>query len=84
MSERPDDASNTSRTSALFLLQLKEGKGLSQTAVNTVVEGCERLLDESLQRVRKGVIDKLQKAELSNIIPEIEEVFQSHPKPTPK
>ena len=69
------------RTSGLFLLELKEGKGLSQVAVNSVVDGCERILDESFQHVRKDIVDKLQKAELRDVIPDIEEIFQNRTKP---
>ena len=69
------------RSNALFLLQLKEGKGLSQVAVDTVVEGCERIVDESVQQARKDVLEELKKADLGSIIPTLESVFQSQTAP---
>ena len=51
----PLSSSDIRRNSARFLLQLREGKGLSQVAVDAVVEGCEKIVNECLHCVHVDV-----------------------------
>ena len=48
--------------SAKFILKLKEGRSMSQTSVNDVVEGCQLLFDHTLTRVRAGVKERLSRS----------------------
>ena len=49
-------------SSGLFLLELKESKGLSQVALDTVVEGCERLVEQCCKKIEQQICMKLQEA----------------------
>ena len=60
--EAPSTTSDIRQNSARFLLQLKEAKGLSQTAVDTVVEGCQQLVDECLRNVHMDIKNKIHDA----------------------
>ena len=47
------------KRSALFILHLKEVKGLSETAIQTVVSGNEDMLQYSIRRIEAGVYERL-------------------------
>ena len=64
----PSTTSDIRQNSATFLLQLKEAKGLSQIAVDTVVEGCQQLVDECLRNVHMDIKNKIQDAEQLEMI----------------
>ena len=51
----PSTSSDIRQNSARFLLQLREGKGLSQVAVDAVVEGCEKVVNECLHRIHMDI-----------------------------
>ena len=53
------DADQQKRTSALFLLKLKETRQLSQTAVDDVVEGCRSVFSHTISRLHNSVRAKL-------------------------
>ncbi len=55
-------------SSARFLLQLREGKGLSQVAVDTVVEGCEKVVNECLHHVHMDIKSSIQDPEKLEMI----------------
>ena len=50
------------RSSALFILKLKEKKHLTQVAIDEIVEGSCALFQQSVQRVQAGVNEKLAHA----------------------
>ena len=54
-----DDAEWQQRASALFLLKLKEGRRLSQVALDDVVAECRTLFQQTIERVKTRVTDKL-------------------------
>ena len=66
------------KNSARFLLQLREAKGLSQVAIDTVVDGCEELISECLRNVQMDIENKIEDPEQLNII---EDAFQQCTKP---
>ena len=70
--------SDVRKNSALFLLQLREAKGLSQVAVDAVVEGCHSLVDECLQNVQMDIKGKIKDNEQVRII---EDSFEHCPRP---
>lgn len=47
------------KSSALFLLKLKETRQLSQAAINDVVEGTRMVFSQTVQRLHSGVRAKL-------------------------
>lgn len=53
------DVDQVWRSSALFLLKLKEHRRVSQVAVNDVVEGCKALYSQTVSRVQAGVRARL-------------------------
>ena len=70
----PLTSSDIRQNSARFLLQLREGKGLSQVAVDTVVEGCEKVISECLHHVHTDIKSKTQNTEQLKII---DDAFQN-------
>ena len=48
-----------SKQSALFLLRLKEGRCLSQVAVNEVVSACQELFKHTVGHIQAGVRERL-------------------------
>ena len=53
------DAEVQRKPRALFLLRLKEGRCLSQVAVNEVVSACQELFKHTVSRVQAGVRERL-------------------------
>lgn len=49
------------RSSALFLLKLKEKRRLTQTAIDDVVEGARLLFSQTAQRIRARINEELAK-----------------------
>lgn len=47
------------RSSALFLLKLKEQRRMSQVAIDDIVDGCKSLFCQTIFRVQAGVSAKL-------------------------
>ena len=64
----PSTTSDIRHNSARFLLQLKEAKGLSQIAVDTVGEGCQQLVDDCLRNVHMDIKNKILDAEQLEMI----------------
>lgn len=62
----------------MFLLNLREGKGLSQTAVNTVVSGCQDIFTHCLELLQTKIHENNQH---SNVLPDMDEVFADLEKP---
>lgn len=58
------DAEQVTRSSALFLLKLKEQRRISQVAINDIVEGSQAMLSRSISRVEAGVKAKLAESGL--------------------
>ena len=70
------------RSSGLFLLELKESKGLSQVALDTVVEGCERLVEQCCKKIEQQICMKLQEApNACDGLPIVKDTFDSYEKP---
>lgn len=55
------DVESQRRSSALFLLKLKEKRRLTQTAIDDVVEGARLLFSQTAQRIRAGINEELAK-----------------------
>ncbi len=73
-----NDAEVQKKESALFLLHLKEGKGLSQSAVNEVVIASQKLFKHTMGRVKAGVKDCLSKnGLLSSDIVGLDNIFEN-------
>ena len=53
------DISEQQKKSALFILYLKEVKGLSETAIQSVIAGYENMLHYSVSRIAAGVYERL-------------------------
>jgi hypothetical protein len=49
------DVESQRRTSALFLLKLKEHRRVTQTAIDDVVEGYQNLFQETIQTLHSGI-----------------------------
>ena len=49
-------------------MQLREAKGLSQVAVDTVVEGCHSLVDECLRSIQMDIKGKIEDSEQLRVI----------------
>ena len=72
------DGQAQKRESALFLLHLKEEKGLSQSAINEVVIASQKLFKHTISRVEAGVEDCLSKeAFLLSDIPGLSALFSN-------
>ena len=56
------DAYEQKKESALFLMQLKEERLLTQAAVNDVVSGCKKVFEYSVCHLKAGVSQTLSKA----------------------
>ncbi len=77
------DIKTQRRTSALFILKLKETRRLSQAAIDDVVEGYRGLFDLTVQRMRCGVnacladagIDPTDVSRIGNVFTEIVNPF---------
>ena len=70
------------RSSALFLLKLKEHRRISQVAIDDIVEDWDGLFSHSVQRLHARVREKLASAgiEISSI-DGLQEVFEEVPSP---
>ena len=53
------DVEHIRRSSALFLLKLKEKRRITQVAIDDIVEGCQGLFSQTLDRVQASVKAKL-------------------------
>ena len=56
------DVMQVRRSSALFILKLKEQRRVSQVAVDDIVESCKSLFSQTIVRVQAGVRAKLAEA----------------------
>lgn len=64
------------RSSALFLLKLKEHRRISQTAVDDVVEGCQTLFQQTIQTVQAGVRARLAESGIDpDVVAGLNETF---------
>ena len=69
------DAETQQRSSALFLLKLKEKRCLIQTTIDDIVESSQLLFAQSIEHIQAGVEDKL--AEEGVQVHGLETVFKS-------
>lgn len=67
------DAENQRKTSALYLMKLKEIHRLSQTAIDDIVEGSQTVFNHVIHRLHAGVRSKL--AEIGVDETKLDEVF---------
>jgi hypothetical protein len=71
------DAEEVQRSSALFILKLKEKFHVSQVAIDAVVEGSRMLFAQVLQRVKAGVRAKLAQVGLDAETIGLEDVYKN-------
>lgn len=76
--EEASSESHVRKNSARFLLHLREAKGLSQVAVDTVVEGCHDLIGECLRKLQMDIKSKIEESEQLNMI---DDAFQHCTRP---
>lgn len=57
-----DHIQSQKKVSGLFILQLRERRCLSQVAVDDVVQGCERIVEQTLQHAKASVKRMLTEA----------------------
>lgn len=73
-----EDYVQQQKRSALFLLNLKEVKGLSQSAVNSVVGGCQELFQHSVGRIQAGVSERLSRQGIDfSDVPDLDDFFRA-------
>ena len=66
----------------LFLLDLKEGRSLSQAALTDVITGCERMVKETVERLKAGVSHQLSSAGIDpSSVPSLEDLFSQSESP---
>ena len=65
------------KRSALFILHLKEVKGLSETAIQTVVSGFEDMLQYTVRRIEAGVYERLSQNAILPQDLELNEFFEN-------
>lgn len=53
------DAVHQKRTSALFIMKLKETRQMSQAAIDDVLDGCKTVFSHTTQRLQSGVRSRL-------------------------
>ena len=74
--------SDIKKSSAHFLLELREGRGLSQVAIDSVVVGCERILDASLADLKRDMLSRVGAADRAECdclnASDIEDAFRQH------
>ena len=67
---------------AMFLLGLKEGRSLSQVALIDVITGCERVVKETVERLKAGVSHRLSSAGIdSSSVPDLEDLYSQYERP---
>lgn len=72
------DSFQQKKKSSLFLLQLKEERGLSQAALNDVVRGSREVFQHSVGRIKAGVKQKLSTSGIDPAeVVSIDELFGS-------
>ena len=70
------DKKTQQRTSALFVLKLKETRRLSQAAIDDVLEGYQGVFNLTIQRMRCGVNASLADAGIDPVdVPRLRNVF---------
>lgn len=76
------DQEKQCRSSALFLLKLKESKQVSQVVIDELVAGWDSLFSQTTYCIQAGVHASLANAgiDLDNV-PGLDEVFRDLPKP---
>ena len=76
------DAATQKRSSALFLLKLKESRRLTQAAIDDIVQEWDGLFNHSVQRLLAGVRAKMAAAGIDyRDIDGLQEIFQEVPHP---
>ena len=63
------------RSTALFLLKMKEQRRISQVAVDDIVEGCRSIICQTLSHVQAGVKAKLAEVGMDSDTIGLENVF---------
>lgn len=72
------DVEQVRRSSALFLLKLKEQRRTSQVAIDNIVEGCKGLFTQTIDRVQAGVRAKLAELGLDpDAIEGLDDIFKN-------
>lgn len=76
------DKKTQQRTSALFILKMKETRRLSQVAIDDIIEGYRGVFDFAIQRMRCGVDASLADAGIDPTdVPRLESVFKNRANP---
>ena len=65
------------KASALFLLKMKEVFGLSQVALDGIVEESQKVFEHTVEKIRGDVLDKITHAGVDVNITGLEEVFRT-------
>lgn len=69
-------------TAAKFLLQLREGRQISQVAISDVTTGCKSLCKQAVDRVKEDVTAKLASAGINcDSVPGLVDVLNNDPDP---
>ena len=71
------DINSQQKASALFLLKMKEVFGLSQVALDGIVEESQKVFEHTLEKIRGDVLDKIIHAGVDVNITGLEEVFRT-------
>ena len=72
------DVEQIRRSSALFLLKLKEQRRTSQVTIDDIVEGCRGLFTQTIDRVQAGVRAKLAELGLDpDTIEGLDDIFKN-------
>ena len=70
------------RTGALFLLKLKEHRRVTQTAIDDVVEGCQSLVQQTIQTLHSSIRSCLADSGVDpDSITGLEETLSKYPAP---
>lgn len=69
-------------TGALFLLKLKEHRRIAQTAIDDVVEGCQSLVQQTIQTLHSGIRSCLADAGVDpDAVTGLKKMLSSYPDP---
>ena len=62
--------------SALFILELKEVRGLSEVAIKAVVSGCNNMIEYNNRRLQAAIFEQLSNYGIHSQDPDLHQVFQ--------
>ena len=70
------DQNEQKKKSALFILELKEVRGLSEVAIKWVISGCNEMLCYNNKRLQAALFEQLSKHGINSQDPHLHQVFQ--------